>query len=154
MIKKLHYLIVPIVVTVSALSRGVEWSLIQWLIALSMAVIIRVPWINKKLKEIVTFEKDMPLFHIHTFIIAIAFNYHFVWALGWYLAFILSSVVVNNVPSNYKKLSSILITIVAIAVNVFVFKPPVVFEWVIPLLYVNNIIVKKSEVMNIQSVEA
>lgn len=142
--KNIHYLVVPVIVAILGIKNQMDWTAIQWLVALSMAVIIRIPWVNTKLRTLLT-DRPLPILHMHTFIIAVLFDYHLIWATVWYMVLNLSAIALNQVDQDKKQRISVVITVVAILINVFIMKPPSTFEWLVPLLFVNNVLIKKSD---------
>ncbi len=147
--------IVPLYIIIFAFVRQVDWSLLQWAVALVLAVDVRSGFVTNHLYRLAGLSNQPwsgahltkwngkwsmpPFLHLQVFLAALTFDHSLVWALGWYLALNVSVLIVERVPRDRQKWTSLAMTIIAIAINVVFFRPPVLLEWIIPLLFVHNV---------------
>jgi len=137
---------------VSVLYRGLDFTFLQWTTAIILAIDVRSGLITNKIYSAwskdgydmyQTDQKVLPIFHLHTVVIDLVFNYSPLWSIFWLIMLNVSVWLVNQTKIYNRRHVSIFITIIAIVINVVWIRPPQVFEWVVPLLFVNNVITPK-----------
>lgn len=94
-------------------------------------------------KAVTKFGKNHLLFslaHIHPIVLYLIFDISN-WYIGviWYVLFALSAVVVLNTPLYLQRPVALLLTLLAIAINVYIIAPIPGFEWFIPVFYLKII---------------
>ncbi|PAB60410.1 hypothetical protein [Anaeromicrobium sediminis] len=144
--KKISLLIVPLYLIIFGLKKQVDWSLLQWIVAIIISIDIRNGMITNIFYSFI-FPKDkkiIQILHAHTIVISIIFAHSITWGVIWYAIFNFSVWFIDKLPKQHHRFVSIAIIILAIGVNVFIYTPPMLFEWLIPMLFINNLIRKSN----------
>lgn len=160
---KLSLLIVPLYLLLRGLKIDIEWNLLQWAIALIVAVDVRSSIITNALYSYKLFyhtplsEKDSTItkkiknrtivtaLHIHPIIVGLLYSHSIIWGMFWYSLLNFSVWFVERLPLYLKKSISMAIIMVGILINLFIIPPPTLFEWLIPMLFIKNVYTRLQE---------
>lgn len=151
---KLLLLIVPLYMLLRGNKIDIEWSHFQWVVALIIAVDVRSGVVTNAIHSYMHFfhtllreknnvirkrTKNRILFtalHIHAIIVGLLYSHSIIWGVFWYSLLNFSAWLVARLPVNVTRAISIVIIIVAIMINVFIINPPMLFEWLVPMLFI------------------
>lgn len=154
MVKKLSLLIIPTYMSIFALKLHIEWTIFQFIIAIIIAFDVRNGFITNMLYEnlrskswlrVLTKQSLVP-FHAHTLIVGMVFYHSAYWTVFWYVMLNLCRFTVNRFLRHRSNLFPLLVTITAIAINIVFIRPPQLFEWIIPVLFIQNVLNKPKQI--------
>jgi hypothetical protein len=147
--------IIPIVLIFQVISGRLQWNPIQIVLALIIGFDIGGGMVSNALNSCKRFyetplkvdedktakyAKDCRIFiglHIHPIVVGLLYNnMDWFYALVWYAVFMTSVLIVYKVPLYLKRPVSVLLTLIAIVLNIYVIESVIGFEWFIPMLFI------------------
>lgn len=75
------------------------------------------------------------LLHVHTILIGLLFSLNWQYGIIWYMALVLSSLLVLGMPLYLQRAAAMGIVMLAILVNFYLIQPVSGFEWLVPALF-------------------
>ena len=75
------------------------------------------------------------LLHVHTILIGLLFSLNWQYGIIWYMALVLSSLLVLGMPLYLQRAAAMGIIMLAILVNFYLIQPVSGFEWLVPALF-------------------
>lgn len=147
--------IIPIVLIFQLILGRLEWTPLQILIGLFIGFDIGGGMVSNALNSCKRFyetplktnegkgakyAKDNRIYlglHIHPIVVGLLYNnMDWFYALTWYAIFMASVLIVCKMPLYLKRPVSVLLTLIAIVVNLYLITPVIGFEWFIPMLFI------------------
>ena len=147
--------VIPVILAIQIMTGRVEWSLLQIIVAMYLALDIGGGLVSNALNSCKRFYdspykpeegrtakymKKVPFFiglHIHPLVVGLYFNnLDWFYALAWYSIFIICVIVVYKTPLYLKRPVGNTLTMLAILLNLYIITPVLGFEWFIPLLFI------------------
>lgn len=148
-------LVIPLFLLFYVNKEHIEWNYIQLIIAIIVAFDIGGGMVcnslnsckrfyhsnsNTNEKKYIYIIKNHLVFsslHIHTIIVWLVFDINN-WINGfiWYFLLMISVISVNWAPLYIKRPLSMLIILFSIMINLYIIKPVIGFEWLVPVLFI------------------
>jgi len=145
---------VPLFLIIYGLKISIDWNLIQWAVALILAVDIGGGVVSNSLNSykrfyhtpakphdngITKFVKNRKIFallHIHTILISLLYHHSTFWGIFWYVLLNLSVWFIESRPLYLHRPVAMGVIMIAILVNTYIIVPPTMFEWLIPFMFI------------------
>lgn len=140
LLRLLSLLIVPLYVIIRGLMLEVDWTLLQWLLVILLAIDIRNSFVTHLFYKKLHCHTSLPLLHFHSLIVGLLYHPSIFWGLLWYVLLNITVWCLNHLPTKRLKFLPLMVTVSAILINIFLVGSPKIFEWVVPLLFVNNVL--------------
>lgn len=151
---QISLIVVPLFLIIYGLKIDIDWNLIQWGVALILAVDVGGGVVSNSLNSYkrfyhtpvnandnasTKFVKNRTIFallHIHTILIALLYHHFIGWGVFWYVLLNLSVWFVESQPLYLHRPLAMGLIMIAILLNTYILVPPTMFEWLIPFMFI------------------